>query len=359
MRGMYGRNPGPDMVMSEKTCIFVTMSDISRRDFMRSAAAVGALIATANLPSFAENKPSESSPSTIPTDKPSVFPNRGRFERLSLSYAVVNIGLEKPFSVLHISDTHFTSAYPHENETKQKLMAKRTQTFGGRQEEALRDALSWAKQHVEYIVHTGDLIDWQSEANFDLVKKYFGKEFIAAIGNHEFSPDMGYSNPKIEHTEEFKDLTRSKVEDAYPFDIRFQSQIVNGVNFITLDDIFGYVTEDQVRRFKLEANKGLPIVLCMHVPFFTETIWRADERFWKGKGPMENGDLTPPSGDYKMQVEDKVTRDFISYLKREPLLKCILAGHLHITVEDQFSPWCREYVVGGGFLFHAREVMFI
>ena len=75
------------------------MSDISRRDFMRSAAAVGALIAPANLPSFAENKPSESSPSTIPTDNPSVFPNRGRFERLSLSYAVVNIGLEKPFSV--------------------------------------------------------------------------------------------------------------------------------------------------------------------------------------------------------------------------------------------------------------------
>ena len=175
MRGMYGRNPGPDMVMSEKTCIFVTMSDISRRDFMRSAAAVGALIATANLPSFAENKPSESSPSTIPTDNPSVFPNRGRFERLSLSYAVVNIGLEKPFSVLHISDTHFTSAYPHENETKQKLMAKRTQTFGGRQEEALRDALSWAKQHVEYIVHTGDLIDWQSEANFDLVKNTSGR----------------------------------------------------------------------------------------------------------------------------------------------------------------------------------------
>lgn len=335
------------------------MSDISRRDFMRSAAAVGALIATANLPSFAENKPSESSNSMLPVDDPSEFPNRGRFERLSLSYAVVNIGLEKPFSVLHISDTHFTAAYPHENETKQKLRETRTRTFGGRQEEALRDALSWAKEHVEYIVHTGDIIDWQSEANFDLVKKYFGPAMIASVGNHEYSPDMRYSIPKPETTEEFKDLTRDKIQEVYPFDVRFQSQIVNGVNFITLDDVYGYVTEEQVRRFKIEANKGLPIVLCMHVPFFTETIWRADVRFWKGQGPMTNGDFPAPTGDYKMQLEDKVTRDFISYLKREPMLKCILAGHLHITIEDQFSPWCREYVVGGGFLFHGREVIFI
>jgi hypothetical protein len=40
-------------------------------------------------------------------------------------------------------------------------------------------------------------------------------------------------------------------------------------------------------------------------------------------------------------------------------LRCILAGHEHITVEDQFSPTCREYIVAGGFLFHGQEVLFI
>ena len=65
------------------------------------------------------------------------------------------------------------------------------------------------------------------------------------------------------------------------------------------------------------------------------------------------------AGDYKAQLEDPVTREFIAYLKTLPSLKCILAGHLHITVEDQFSPSCREYVVAGGFLFHGREVLFI
>ena len=319
---------------------------IDRRDFIKQLAGAGALIATSQLPVFAE-------------DKPEVFPERGRYERLSLNYGVVNIGLEKPFSILHISDSHLTAAYEHENEKKQKLHTKRTQTFGGRQEEALADALAWAKQHVDFVVHTGDLIDWQSEANFHLVRKFFGDSYIGSLGNHEFSPDMGYSEPKEEHTEAFKDRTRDLLQSVYPFDVRFQSQVVNGVNFITLDDVYGYVTKEQVKRFKKEVKKGYPIVLCMHVPFFTDNIWRANVRFWTDKGPMDYGTLPEIKGAYKLQQEDKVTKDFIAYLKKEKLLKCILAGHLHFDVQDQFSPTCREYVVAGGFLFHGEEILFV
>ena len=213
---------------------------------------------------------------------------------------------------------------------------------------------------MDYVVHTGDLIDWQSEANFDLVRKYFGDGYIGSLGNHEFSPDMWLSEPKESRDEAWKDRTRAKLQEVYPFDVRFASQVANGVNFVTLDDVFGYVTWEQVNRFREEVKKGLPIVLCMHVPFFTETIWRAETRFWIKGGKMEgNGTLAEPVGDYKIQLEDPVTRDFIAYLKQEPLLKCILTGHLHITVEDQFSPTCREYVTAGGFLFHGREVIFI
>ena len=319
---------------------------IDRRSFFRRLAGTGALIATAQLPSWTK-------------DRPEVFPERGDTERLSLSYGVVEIGLEKPFSILHLTDSHLAAAYPGESEKKQRLHIRRTQVFGGHQEEALRDALDWARDHVDFVVHTGDLIDWQSEENFDLVRKYFGDGLVGSVGNHEFSPDMWLSEPQETRDEAFKDLTRAKVQETYPFDIRFCSQVVNGVNFITLDDVYGYVTWEQVNRFREEVKKGLPIVLCMHVPFFTETIWRAQTRFWVKRGKMQDGKLAEPVGDYKTQLEDPVTRDFIAYLKQEPLLKCILAGHLHITVEDRFSPTCIEYVTAGGFLFHAREVIFI
>ena len=319
---------------------------MDRRSFLKRMAGMGALVATSQLPALAE-------------DDPTLFPKRGRFERLALNYGTVNIGLEKPFSILHISDTHLTAVYPNEDEKKQQLHKIRTTTFGGRQEEALRDSLDWARQHVDYVVHTGDLIDWQSEANFDLVKKYFGEGVVGCLGNHEFSQHMWLSEPKETGTEQYKNLTRKKLQEVFPYDIELQSQVVGGVNFVTLDDVYGYVTERQVELFRKEVKKGLPIVLCMHVPFHTENIWRADIRFWHDEKSRFRNVAPDPSGEYKRQQDDPVTSAFIAYLKTEPLLKAILAGHLHITIQDQFSPTVTEYVVGGNFLFHGEEILFI
>ncbi|MBQ9432515.1 MAG: metallophosphoesterase [Kiritimatiellae bacterium] len=318
-------------------------NSINRRTFLAQTFAAGSVVATSALPSLADN--------------PEVFPQRGRYERLALAYQHINAGATKPFSVLHISDTHLTAAYPNEDENKQKLKDVRTKTFGGRQEEALRDSLDWAKKNVDYVIHTGDLIDWQSEANFDLVKKYFGEGMTGSMGNHEFSQNMWLS--KQSNTEEYKAQTADKLKSAYPFDIRLQSTVVNGVNFVTIDDVYGYVCPDQVERFAAEVKKGLPIVLCMHVPFMSQNIWRADCKFWKQAGKkFTSVEIPDATGDYKVQQTDPVTRDFIAYLKKEPLLKGILTGHLHITIQDRFSPSAMQYVIGGNFMFHGQEVTF-
>ena len=318
----------------------------SRRDFLRlSALSAGTVVATSALPSFA--------------DDPSVFPKRGGAERLVLAYQHIPIGLKEPFSILHISDTHLSAAYPTEADgaDKMKSMERRTRTFGGRQEEALRDSLAWAKDNVDYVLHTGDLIDWQSEANFDLVKKYYGSTMFGSMGNHEFYTYL----PGEKHTwqEPFKERSWQLLKENYPIDARFSAKVINGVNFICLDDVFGTVQPDQVERFRAEAGNGLPMILCMHVPFHTPAIWRASAKFWHRSGKFGAASVAPDArGDYKRQLEDPVTRDFIAYLKGEPLLKGILTGHLNITVQDRFSPAAMQYVVGGNFMFHGEEVLF-
>lgn len=323
---------------------------MNRREFLRGSLGLGAMMATANLPAVGAAEGSDA------------FAKRGRWERLSIAFGAVEIGLEKPFSVLHISDTHLTAAYASESAKKREISRLRTPTFGGHQEEALRDSIAWAKEHCDYIVHTGDLIDWQSEANFALVKKYFGEGMTGCLGNHEFSPEMWLSDLKESPTEAFKANTRTAIAAVYPFDISLQSTVVNGVNFVTLDDVYGTVTPGQVERFAAEVKKGLPIVLCQHVPFFSERILRANLHFWDGNGAKFRNAALPPvaklPGDFRRQHEDPTTRDFVAYLRGEPLLKAILAGHLHITVEDRFSPTAMQYVVGGNFLFHGREVLF-
>ena len=325
------------------------MSGMNRGDFLRGlACGGGALMATKALP-------------VVAADDPSAFPGRGQFERLTVSMVRVHAGATRPFSLLHASDTHLTCAYPHEPHERREFARLRTRGFGGRQEEALRDTLEYARLHADYLVHTGDLIDFQSEQNLELVKMYFGgsPKSQVAMGNHEYSDGLGYhATPR---TEAFKDTSRKTLTAAYPQPIDFAAQTVNGVNFITLDDVYGSVTAAQVEKFAAEVRKGLPIILCMHVPFHTEQSWMLTKLYWTngrtryaGEQPGEG----EPGSDRHNQLHDPVTRDFIASLKKEPLLKALLVGHEHFFLQEQFSPTAVQIFAAGNYL-HAANLIAI
>ena len=321
---------------------------MTRREFLSGGAAFASkggataldgLVAASALPALA--------------DDPALFPERGRWERLSIVSQHVKAGADKPFTLLHISDTHLTAAYPDEAEDVRKRAKNRSRTFGGRQEESLRDSLAWAREHVDYVIHTGDLIDFQSRANFDLVRKYYGgagDAMTGSLGNHEF-----FHGQKTE-TEETKDETRSLVQAAFPFDISLQSRIVNGVNFVTLDNVYETVTAQQATRFEAEVKKGLPIILCMHCPIPTARMASASSRYWRKTNLKAVPDMENYVRVYKRDGKRTDTNEFYAYLEAQPLLKAVLAGHIHVTVADRFSPTAVEYVVGGNFLFHGQEI---
>ena len=316
--------------------------DITRRNFLLGGGmAVGGIVATSALPTIAE-------------DDPSLFPGRGRWERLSLTYHEIKAGATKPFTVLHISDTHLTAAYPDEGEFERKTAYRRIRTFGGRQEEALRDSIAWAKEHVDYLLHTGDLIDFQSRANFDLVKKYYGEGgamMFGCLGNHEHY--RGKKMAKKDGTPIVPAVVPDLLKESYPFPNDFCTTVINGVNFITIDDSTDTVSADQSTRFEAEVKKGLPIILCMHCPFPTREIVRAASRFWRRTDLKGIRDMSSfvESEKYK----DKTTADFVAYLRAQPLLKGILCGHGHVNVVDDFSPTARQYEVAGNFMFCGQE----
>ena len=315
--------------------------DVTRRGFLTGGMAFGGLFATSALPAIAD-------------DDPSLFPGRGRFERLSLTYHAIKAGATKPFTVLHISDTHLTAAYPDEGEFERKTAYRRVRTFGGRQDEALRDSIACAKEHVDYLLHTGDLIDFQSRANFDLVKKYYGEGgamMFGCLGNHEHY--RGKKMAKKDGTPIVPAVVPDLLKEAYPFQNDFCSTVINGVNFVTIDDSTDTVSADQASRFEAEVKKGLPILLCMHCPFPTREIVRAASRFWPRTNLKAIRDMSNfvESEKYK----DATTKDFVAYLRAQPLLKGILCGHGHLNVVDDFSPTAKQYEVAGKFMFCGQE----
>ena len=274
-------------------------------------------------------------------------------EKLQVNGVVIEVGAQRPFSVLHVSDTHLTAAYPHEDKWKHEMSRADTPIFGARQEEALAEAIAYAKAHCQFLLHTGDLIDIVSEANLDLARLNFPKDCIGALGNHEYS-HYGWLVKKAGTAGPGREETRQMLAKCCPFRLPFAEKEVNGVVFVAIDDADGTVSREQIKAFRRIVGRGKPIILCMHVPFYTSGICQAGKRWWKKGTDEKNPELNLP--DSERQRSDPETRNFIASLKEEPLLKGILSGHLHMFAEDRFSPTAIQYVVGGNFSFSARMV---
>ena len=306
---------------------------MNRREFLGG---FGGLVAVSALPAVAASK---------------------RAGAMSVNYISLPIGAARPFSVFHISDTHLKGLAPTDGEKVRRHLAPR---FAGYDpEEALADSIRWAQRHkCDYLLHTGDLIDCATDGNVALLKKFFGSadNILYAPGNHEYATD--YAAPRPPQTEaEFRAVNTAKVQAAVPVDLRFHAQAVHGVNFVMMDDVYGTVSPAAVERFHAEAKKGLPIVLCQHVPFFSPGIALAHARSHTSDVALNELLVPLASRDFKKQAEDKVTADFIRYLKSEPLLKAILAGHYHCEMCDRFSPTAMQYVAGANFRHVGQEIM--
>ena len=282
----------------------------------------------------------------------------------------ISVGATKPFSALHISDTHLARVDERDNERKHTLAAGRSRVFPWA-EHYFDAAIRYARERDLMLLHTGDLIDFVSEANLDFVAMQLGVgSWYLSAGNHEYSQYVG----EAKEDAAYKAQSFDKVQRAYPNDLTLSSKIINGVNFVALDDVYYNVTAKQHELMRCEVEKGLPIVLMCHVPFYTPRHCADVLKGNKGLAGYVTGaplEITktyqtnpslPESEQWRnrsvQQHSDEPTLEFIAWLKEHPLLKAILCGHCHHFYEEQFSPTAKQYVVGAGYQGAAYHIDF-
>ena len=253
----------------------------------------------------------------------------------------LHIGVEKPFTVLHMSDTHLTLADLRDGERKVTLAEKRLKYFP-HAEEMLTLADELAAKHNAPILHTGDLIDFVSLANLERAKEFVDShDLFMAAGNHEFSLYVG----EAWEDAAYRNRSLAKVQACFRNDIRMSSRVIGGVNFVALDDGYYLFEEEQLDFLKAEVAKGLPIVLMMHNPlyekeFFEQISYRREEIGLKPAATPPCAYLTgvPAEliGHYddhrrRQQTPDEVTLRTVEYIRSCPLIRGILAGHVHYS----------------------------
>lgn len=280
---------------------------------------------------------------------------------ISLLRSTVHIGLEKPFRFLHLTDSHICLDDEGMTSGRQAWVH---QKFENCELEYFRAFCAHAKREGLPIVHTGDLYDFQSRPAFAFTDEHLAPlDYFFAAGNHDFMDTWppvgcdkrGYKTRNIPHV-------APHIKD----NLLFASRIWGGVNFVSLDNSFYKVTEGQIALLRAEVAKGYPVVLCMHIPFFTEEHAQKlyEEAAWYTVGQPSCFLLGIPEEHLRLYKEehrraqtcDKTTLRFIDYVKSESRIKLIVAGHTHDNFEEILPTGQVQITTHGTYYGFGREI---
>ena len=284
--------------------------NVSRREFMLSAGAV----ATA-MPSFAWD--------AIPP--------------LKVRQKKIEVGAERPFSVLHVSDSHVARIDSRDTDAVYAFAKTRSRIGRELGEYYLDAAVHRAQCRKMKVIHSGDFVDFMGEANLEYASRRLGTDdIVACVGNHEYWLDANHRE-----TEAYKAQTIPRIKGSWA-GLPASTLRVDGVNFFVFDNAFETVTGAISEAFEKTVAEGLPIVMVCHVPLWAEAC--PHRRNLCGMPGSKRGDA--------------VSCAFVDRARHEPLVKAVLAGHVHKHLEFAFSDTARELVAGALFNGDCTEIEF-
>ncbi len=124
-------------------------------------------------------------------------------EVLKITPVEIKVGASAPFKALHFSDTHLNFWDVQDffgNPQKEEHFGQRWVRFP-QALNSLYATIDYAASRNMMLLHTGDLMDWNTRANRNVVRRNLaGRDFFYALGNHEYHSSQG-KMPEMTHTE--------------------------------------------------------------------------------------------------------------------------------------------------------------
>ena len=271
----------------------------------------------------------------------SVLPSFGSgvkpLRSLNVRREVVEIGTGIPFSILHVSDSHLTRIDSRDGNALYEFAKSRSRNGRELGEYYLDEAVHHARLKNLKMIHTGDFMEFRSEANVEYAaRRLCTDDILACVGNHEYWLDAEHRE-----TEEYKQPTIPKLK-AHWAGVPASTHQINGINFFVFDNSFATVTHEVVSAFDQTLKEGRPVVRVCHVPLWAE-----------GCGMKAN-----VCGMPGLKKNDEVSCAFVERARKEPLVRAVLAGHVHAFKRFAFSPTATELVAGALFSGCCTEVVF-
>ena len=271
-------------------------------------------------------------------------------------YYYIN-GLEKPFHVMFLSDTHFTvedergrEFYDYAKRMGGDAAKPENYGKGNRRDLLLTASLDRAKAAgAELVILGGDIINYPSLASVERVKTIMdscGINWVYTPGNHDWHYEGEPGDSRSQHDKWTKTNLVPLYQGKNPL---YDSQIINGINFVTIDNSDFEISQQQLDFFKAQIAKGLPIILGVHIPFYLQghnIDYGCGSPYWNDKSDIyyeiERRAPWPKEG------LSKITFEFRDLAIGSPTVIGIYAGHVHEEAVDYVNNRI-QYVAGANY----------
>lgn len=273
-------------------------------------------------------------------------------QELKIVKTILDIGLGRELSFLHVTDVHI--AFDDEGDTRGRFR------YFPHAPEYFRKIAEYAAKNGLVMLNTGDFLDFLSHKNLEFADKYLlPTDTVYAAGNHDFCHYVGLAKEDHEYKQEHMKISAPHL----PNNLCFYSRMIDGVNFVTLDNSYYLISDGQTELLRAEAARGYPIILGMHVPLFSEAqaeivLAEGNKCAYLVGAPEEYLSAYPPERRLQ-QMPDAATLRAIEYIKNETMIKAIIAGHTHLNFEDMLYGRLPQITTDGAFKGVIREVTLI
>lgn len=267
----------------------------------------------------------------------------------------LKVPCKKPFRILLAGDTHLIHVDEQDDLRKQELAVRRVRDFGPAEEvQAYWDeTIRYANENCNLFLHAGDLIDFVSHKNCAVMKESLASiriPLLMAAGNHEFSQYVG----EAKEDDAYKAQSFEQIQSAARNHLDFASLQLNGINFIAIDNSYYLFKKRHLLQLKDECKKGFPIILLLHNPLFSEGLHDLSRQIRKQPctylcGVPDEYLIAYPPARREQQTPDEPTLKMLDFLRAEPLIKGIFAGHLHYQITSTFTRDIPQIVTGGNY----------
>jgi predicted MPP superfamily phosphohydrolase len=244
----------------------------------------------------------------------------------------LNIGVEKPFVFLQISDIHLSESDENDSTRRREFAAdrKRSFAFAPAAVDFVRD---YVKKTGYPLFNTGDMLDFITPENLRIAREFAQDTgMIMAAGNHEYwhCPNDRFSYDDVPETYAAKNASLAEVADALGTDIRFSCREIGGVNFVCMDDSDYHIDAELFEKLKKAEAEGKPILLFMHIPLYSEHLGShakyslcAPEKYFENCHPVDVFERRP----------EALTCRIVEHIRRSEVIRYVFSGHTHTNCE--------------------------